>query len=214
MWHYAQYLEPFQGRLFCSLQFFISEYSNLSSYKIKPLGRMSPSPYLLHVNSRPTEVSNALWVEWYVQEHLPDLYHAKSCDRATFYEEVPSALNQTPNHPRKYLALYQTQFEELMKSQEYLDIRKTSTLFAKEGAGSDVIRENGDFDARYYSLLQEYDPNKVGESECYLIAPRSIPKLMMTRGFSLHLDCLHESTGPRRFREMVCCTQRIQRHMR
>ena len=109
---------------------------------------MAPSTYLLHVNSRPKSVSNSLWVEWYVDEHLPDLVNAKSCDRATFYEEIGSPLNPDPDHPRKYLALYQTEFEELLKSDEYKGIRKTSELFAKEGAKSNLIQDHGDFDAR------------------------------------------------------------------
>jgi hypothetical protein len=69
---------------------------------------MAPAPYLLHVNSAPKQVSNDVWEEWYVKEHLPDLYNAKSCVRATFYEEIPMAPGQTLDHPRKYLALYQT----------------------------------------------------------------------------------------------------------
>ena len=125
---------------------------------------MPPSKYLLHVNSSPKSVSNDLWKEWYVQEHLPDLYQAKSCDRATFYEEIGNPLAPNPDHPRKFLALYPTGFEELLKSKEYLDIRKTSTMFAKEGAKSEVIHDNGDFDGRNYYLWQEYDPKGVGES--------------------------------------------------
>ena len=109
---------------------------------------MAPSPYLLHVNSRPKEVSNPLWVEWYITEHLPDLVGAKSSDRATFYEETGFATNPYPDHPRKFLALYQSQFEELLKSEEYLGIRTTSELFTKEGSKSNKIGDHGDFDAR------------------------------------------------------------------
>ena len=80
---------------------------------------MAPSQYLLHVNSGPTAVSNGLWKEWYIEEHLPDLLNAKSCNRATFYEEIGSPLDAHPSHPRKFLALYQSDFEELLKSDEY-----------------------------------------------------------------------------------------------
>jgi hypothetical protein len=58
-------------------------------------------------------------------------------------------LNQKPDHPRKFLALYQTDFEELLKSDEYQGIRKTSELFEKENAHSKNIGDNGDFDARW-----------------------------------------------------------------
>jgi hypothetical protein len=114
---------------------------------------MATSPYLLHVNSRPTVVSNPLWKEWYIKEHLPDLVGAKSCDRATFYEEIPHPLNENPDHPRKFLALYQTGFEELLKSDEYKGIRKTSELFDKESSHSKNIGDNGDFDARSGRLI-------------------------------------------------------------
>ena len=97
---------------------------------------MAPAPYLLHVNSRPTVVSDQLWKEWYTDEHLPDLVNAKSAIRATFYEEIGNPLNEHPDHPRKFLALYQTDFEELLKSDEYLGIRKTSELFERESAHS------------------------------------------------------------------------------
>ena len=70
---------------------------------------MAPGAYLLHVNSGPTNVPDTTWKEWYVKEHLPDLYNSKTCIRATFYEEIPFAMNPSPVHPRKYLALYQTE---------------------------------------------------------------------------------------------------------
>ncbi|KAK3723300.1 hypothetical protein LTR37_002023 [Vermiconidia calcicola] len=130
---------------------------------------MAPAPFLLHVNSAPTAVSDRLWKEWYVNEHLPDLFEAKSCNRATFYEEIGHPLGPNPDHPRKYLALYQTEFEKLLDSEEYQGIRKNSELFAKEGSKSDKNQDNGDFDARYYKLWQEYDPKGTGEQPSPMI---------------------------------------------
>ena len=110
---------------------------------------MAPAPYLLHVNSRPTAVSNALWTEWYTKEHVPDLVNSKTSTRAAFYEEIPTPFAPNPDHPRKFLALYQTDKEECLKSDEYLQqVRRTSGLFAKEGSKSDKNQDNGDFDAR------------------------------------------------------------------
>ena len=116
-----------------------------------------------------------------MDEHLPDLVNAKSCSRASFWEETPSVLNQNPDHPRKFLALYQTDFEELLKSDEYQGgVRRTSELFEQENAQSKTNADNGDFDARYpsmniscnimliqpryYKLWQNYDPKGVGET--------------------------------------------------
>ena len=84
----------------------------------------------------------------YIDEHVPDLVGAKSCTRATFYEEIPFPLNPNPDHPRTFMALYQTKFKELLKSDEYKGIRRTSELFKKESAKSDNIQDHGDFDAR------------------------------------------------------------------
>ena len=82
--------------------------------------------------------------------HLPDLVNSKASNRATFYKEVANPFNEKPDHPRKYLALYQTDFEELLKSKEYVDdVRHDSQLFKKEGANSDKNKDNGDFDARF-----------------------------------------------------------------
>ena len=69
---------------------------------------MPAAPYLLHVNSRPTQVSDSTWEDWYTTEHIPDLFNAKSCVRDTFYVEIPWSSNPNPDNPRKYLALYQT----------------------------------------------------------------------------------------------------------
>ncbi len=126
---------------------------------------MATSPYILTVNSRPTVVSNDLWTEWYTVEHLPDLVNSKASTRAAFYQEIGHAFNPDPQNPRPFLAVYQTDFEELLKSNNYLEnVRHTSSLFMKEGATSDRNLQNGDFDARNYRLIQNFDPNGVGES--------------------------------------------------
>lgn len=120
----------------------------------------SVSPYLLHVNSKPTKVSDDLWTKWYTEEHLPDLVSSKTSTRATFYRELPPILGGEPN-PRNFLALYQTDFEESLKTENYTNLRTTSELFPKEG-GTKHIGENGDFDARNYELIQVYDPSGIG----------------------------------------------------
>ncbi|KAF2113838.1 hypothetical protein BDV96DRAFT_648077 [Lophiotrema nucula] len=126
---------------------------------------MATSTYLL----KPTQIPPELWEKWYIHERLPDLVNSKSAVRATFYKEIAEP---TPpgDHPRKCLALYQTKFEECLKTKNYTDLRTTSELFeAKGGANSNGIQDNGDFDARCYELIQEYDPNGVGEISSPLI---------------------------------------------
>jgi len=126
---------------------------------------MATSSYLLHVNSRPTVVSNDLWTKWYTTEHIPDLVNSKTSTRAAFYQEIGHAFNPDPKDPRPFLALYQTDFEEPLKSSNYSDgVRRDSELFKQQGATSKKNQDNGDFDARNYELIQNFDPNGVDES--------------------------------------------------
>jgi len=119
-----------------------------------------PSPFLLWVNSRPLKPDDDTWVRWYTTEHLPDLVSSRASSRAAFWQEVGFPKGKEADSERKYLALYQSEFQEPLKSKEYEGIRKTSDLFK---TGSKVIHENGEFDARNYGLVQAYDPKKEGE---------------------------------------------------
>ena len=134
---------------------------------------MPASKHLLVVNSRPTVVSPSLWQKWYALEHLPDLVNSKTSTRAALYQEIAFLLNPNPTHPRTFLAVYQTEFEEPLKSQEYGNARSTSELFKREG-GSDKIPDNGDFDARNYTLIQEFDPKGTGERALFFCSSCSL----------------------------------------
>lgn len=87
--------------------------------------------------------------------------NSKTSVRAAFYREsFDFALAPKEKHERKYLAMYQTDFEEPLKSNEYLnDVRHTSEKWPADKATSDV----GDFNARNYKLIQDYDPDSKGE---------------------------------------------------
>lgn len=126
---------------------------------------MAPAQYLLHVNSRPTQTSDEVWKKWYIDEHLPDLVKSGTSVRASFYEEVVVPGGQGPENPRKFLALYQSDFQEPLSTKNYTDLRTTSELFKPGSSKSDAIAENGDFDARNYELIQHYDPLKKGEGK-------------------------------------------------
>jgi len=98
-----------------------------------------------------------------MNKQVPDLVNSKTSVRAAFYRESHEFVGAAKEkHPRKFLALYQTDFEECLESRNYLDdVRHDSELFPKSKLNAD----NGEFDARYYKLIQEYDPDKRGESE-------------------------------------------------
>ncbi len=85
--------------------------------------------------------------------------NSKTSVRAAMYQEAPAAKEQ---HSRKYLVLYQTDHQECLKSQEYLnDVRHSSEMWPGKKATADV----GDFDGRNYELIQDYDPDGKGEGE-------------------------------------------------
>jgi hypothetical protein len=127
---------------------------------------MPTSPYLLLVNSRPTSVPDTLWTEWYTTEHLPDLVNSKASTRATFYQEVSAqttTTNTADSNPRHFLALYQTDHEEPLKSDGYVqEVRKHSDLF-EAASGKPRNQDNGEFDARNYKLIQDFDPKGLGD---------------------------------------------------
>lgn len=100
------------------------------------------------------------------ENQLPDLVNSGTTKRAAFYRETfDFALATKERHPRSYLALYQTEFEEPLAREEYATkVRHSSDLFPK----NKDTTANGDFDARNYKLMVDYDPKGTGESECYL----------------------------------------------
>jgi hypothetical protein len=122
----------------------------------------SPSSHLLWVNSRPlAPTTDSQWHEWYTVEHIPDLVNHGASTRASFYTEVsdfPGLPGDWPKEERKYLALYQTDFEEPLRTDQYLDIRQTSEILPGK-----KIETAGEFNARNYGLVQDYDPEGLGK---------------------------------------------------
>lgn len=93
---------------------------------------------------------------------MPELVSSELFNTAAFYEEfeVPGA-GATADQ-RRYLAIYQTDYRDVMKAESFGKLRLTSDLFKQNGADSDVMMDNGDFEGRYYDLVQVYDPKSVG----------------------------------------------------
>jgi hypothetical protein len=54
--------------------------------------------------------------------------------------------------------MYQSDFKEPLKSKEYLGIRTTSEILPGK-----IIHGAGEFDARNYKLVDEYDPHNTGQ---------------------------------------------------
>lgn len=70
------------------------------------------------------------------------------------------ASKEKPEH--KFLVLYQTELEEPLKSSNYLDgVRHSSEKWPEKKETAEI----GDFHARNYKLVQDYDPDGKGECE-------------------------------------------------
>ena len=153
-----------------------------------------PLPYLLHVTSRPkpdSGVDDKLWEKWYITEHvrfqqvlflhaqfawlrdfqLPDLVNSGTTKRAIFYRETFDFAAASKEPPmRRYLAIYQTDFEDALSTDEFATkVRHGSEMYPIKKETS----ENGDFDVRNYKLIQDYDPNSKGEGEHSIVYPRA-----------------------------------------
>lgn len=125
---------------------------------------MSFQPYLLHVTSRPKVVSEDLYQKWYAEEHIPDIIKSNVASRGMLFKESPSPADPTPKNPQKFLALYQTEYRECMKTANFLGTKKTSEMFPLEGGGKS-IQDNADFTPRYYELVEVFDPKEIGNSK-------------------------------------------------
>jgi len=64
-------------------------------------------------------------------------------------------------HPRNYLVMYDTEFEEPLKKPEYLNGVRTTNMFPDKKQHFEI----GDFSARNYELIQDYDPDSKGDGE-------------------------------------------------
>ncbi|KIW78613.1 hypothetical protein Z517_08451 [Fonsecaea pedrosoi CBS 271.37] len=133
-----------------------------------------PSPYLSFIESRPLPESGtdaATWEKFYTTEHLPDFVNSGLATRAAFYRETFDYASAPPPEkrpPRNYLALYETDLEELLKSKILAEggVRAGSHLFPNKFDTFD----NGEFHARNYRLVQDFDPKGWGNKPAPFIA--------------------------------------------
>jgi hypothetical protein len=105
---------------------------------------MSQSRYLLYVNTSPKRASDETWAKWFVSQHLPGLSKASACNRVLVYKETGFAMLPEPQHPLRFLALYESDQEELQNDDTYKP--------ASPEEESDV---------RNYKLIQDYNPNEL-----------------------------------------------------
>ena len=136
---------------------------------------MPVSPHLLWVTSRPIKCPQDLFEKWYTTEHVPEIVECGAAQRASFYREVLDFPGSTRTHTDRqwlavdqkdqslellpYLASYQTQDPMMLKNEAYLKLPVTSDMLPWR-----VHAESGRFYAQNWELIQDYDPDGLGES--------------------------------------------------
>ena len=141
---------------------------------------MAPDHYLLRVLSKPnSNVDEATWQKWYIDEHIPDVVGSGTTTRGALFRasndftlqtKTPTSSNKSDLHnvqlshfnespeDKTFLAVYQTQFEKPLESKKFDAIRTTSDLLPGK-----VTQPNAEWDIRVYKLIQNYDPDNLGD---------------------------------------------------
>jgi hypothetical protein len=108
-----------------------------------------PQKGLMWVNSRitsPTSISVPKYLEWYQNEHIPDVIATKQISSAIQY----SSINASDSHP--YLTLYPVKDINFLGSKEWHNIPTTSGKYFGGGKCYDVA----EFDTRFYEFVEEF----------------------------------------------------------
>lgn len=92
------------------------------------------------------------------------MVNSKTATRVALYRErYDFSFAAEHPHSRKYLALYESDSADPLQSKEYREgVRHSSERWPQGNPTSEI----GDFDARTYKLIQDYDPHKIGDSKC------------------------------------------------
>ena len=140
---------------------------------------MAPSPYILRVLSKAKGLDQSTWQQWYKDEHIPDVVKARVATRGALFvanndftlktKTPPSSgksdlhdvqlshFNELPED-KKLLAVYQTDLEKPMESERLKDVPQTHELL-----GGKQTMECAEWDIRTYKLIQNYDPDNLGD---------------------------------------------------
>ena len=140
---------------------------------------MSPSPYLLRVLSKPTQVDESTWQKWYIEEHIPEVVNAGLATRGALLRANNDFALKTKTPPKSgdsklhnvqlshfdelpadktFCAVYQTDLEKPMDSDKLNAVSTTGKLLdGKEHMSC------AEWDIRVYKLIQDYDPDNLGD---------------------------------------------------
>lgn len=132
---------------------------------------MRRRPYIHHVHSRPTKVSESVWKQWYQEERSRDMVYFGVSSTAAFYQQILSETLTYLNIPNdgvdqmEFLALYQmgrTIPRYLLEYQDHVRIK--SQLWDSTLSCFDVAAFNSDH-LELVEILGSYEDN---ESESFL----------------------------------------------
>lgn len=102
---------------------------------------MADTKDLLYLNTSPKGTSDQSWAEWFIGQHLATLGETKVCSRVLVYKEIGFPMLPNPEHPLRFLALYETNKEGLQNDDAY-----------KPASPEE------ESDMRNYRLIQNYNP--------------------------------------------------------
>lgn len=94
-----------------------------------------PYPYILQVFSQPSAVSDEIWTQWYLEEHIRDMVYFGVIKTASFYHAIGSPLtcNDPPSHESddtSFLAHFQTEGPKPLSNPNFKEkVRQTTELF-------------------------------------------------------------------------------------
>ncbi|KAJ1337793.1 DUF4286 family protein [Microdochium nivale] len=114
---------------------------------------------LLFVNSRISSdlLDEATLLRWYDEDHIPEILATSGVESAVrFVDEAAKGRESEGGRP--YLHVYPLQDIKFLVTPEFAAISVTSELLPGSGLVYDLV----DFDVRYYSLVQVYDPTGKG----------------------------------------------------
>ncbi|KAH8652234.1 hypothetical protein BX600DRAFT_472165 [Xylariales sp. PMI_506] len=118
---------------------------------------MSAPPYLIFGLSKPTTISENLWIDWYTRERLPQLISSKVALRATLYREIPFPGFPVPANRHDFLVLVQTDSVDGHDDSRISNLPNTSDLFLSQSQSA-VLMENHHSEVRDYKLIQDFYP--------------------------------------------------------
>ncbi|KAH8675716.1 hypothetical protein BX600DRAFT_507931 [Xylariales sp. PMI_506] len=111
-------------------------------------------PGILYVESKISDprLDEKTYVDWYENEHIPEVIGTSGIKSARRFKTAD------PNVDKPFLAIYTLGDLAFLKSDEFRKVNFKSDKLP----GSGIIYDLADFDVRYDSLIQVYDPTNKG----------------------------------------------------